>query len=300
MKGFMRKLEMTQGIDVPSNSKSGGLAMIWKEGKDIRFKSCSNSHIDVVVYDDKGLNPWRATGFYRHPNARKRNISWSLLETLKNQCDMPWVVFNDFNEIIHPDEKLGWAERDVDQMRGFRDCLSVCGLHDMGFVGSRFTWCNDRYGDQRTLVRLDCVVANEGWLARFSEVQVHHISMATSDHCLLALFLRKKVPPKRKVRKRFLFKAMWTRDDRCKEVIEGAWDPLGAEVDIQDRIRNCQGQLRRWNYEVYGNVNKVLKVKQDRLRQLEALNLLHETAEEIQGLKKEINETLRREEVMWN
>ena len=30
------------------------------------------------------------------------------------------------------------------------------------------------------------------------------------------------------------------------------------------------------------------------------MNLLHETAEEIQGLKKEINETFIREEVMWN
>lgn len=57
----MRKLELTQGIDVPSNGKSGELAMIWKEGTDIRFKSCSNSHINMVVYDEKGLNPCRAT-----------------------------------------------------------------------------------------------------------------------------------------------------------------------------------------------------------------------------------------------
>ena len=175
----------------------------------------------------------------------------------------------------------------------------MCGLNDLGFVGSRFTWCNGRFGDQRTLVRLDRVVANEGWLANFSEAQVHHVSMATSDHCLLALFLRKKVPPK-KVRKRFFFEAMWIRDERCKEVIEGAWDPLRADVDIQARIKNCQVQLRRWNHGVYGNVNKVLKLKQDRLRHLEDLNLLHETAEEIQGLKKEINEILIREEVMWN
>ena len=47
-------------------------------------------------------------------------------------------------------------------------------------------------------------------------------------------------------------------------------------------------------------MNKVLKLKQDWLRHLEALNLLHETAEEIQGLKKEINETLIRKEVMRN
>ena len=84
MKGFMRKLEMTQGINVPRDSKSGELAMIWKEGADIRFKSCSNLHIDMVVYDEKGRSPWRVIGFYGHPDARKRSISWSLLETLKN------------------------------------------------------------------------------------------------------------------------------------------------------------------------------------------------------------------------
>ena len=33
---------------------------------------------------------------------------------------------------------------------------------------------------------------------------------------------------------------------------------------------------------------------------MEALNLLHESAEEIQALKKEINETMIREEMMWN
>ena len=76
----------------------------------------------------------------------------------------------------------------------------------------------------------------------------------------LALFLRKKAPPK-KVRKKFFFEAMWTRDERCKEVIEGAWDPLQADVDIQERIKNCQGQLRSWNHWVYGNINKALKLK---------------------------------------
>nr|POE57175.1 uncharacterized protein CFP56_01831 [Quercus suber] len=278
--------EENMGVDQLGSKRPGPISTMEleqnTEGADIRFKSCSNSHIDVLVYDEKGQNPWRATGFYGHPDARKRNISWSLLETLKKQCDMPWVVFGDFNEIIHPDEKLGWADRDADQMRGFRDCLNVCGLHDLGFVGSRYTWCNGRIGDQRTLIRLDRVVANEGWLANFPEAQVHHISMAASDHCLLALFVRKKAPPK-KVRKRFFFEAMWIRDDRCKEVIEEAWDPLRVDVDIQERIKNCQGQLRRWNHGVYGNVNKVLKLKQDRLGHLEALNLLHETAEEIQG-----------------
>ena len=39
---------------VPSDGKSEGLAMIWKEGTDVRLKSCSNSHIDVVVHNGAG------------------------------------------------------------------------------------------------------------------------------------------------------------------------------------------------------------------------------------------------------
>lgn len=34
---------------------------------------------------------------------------------------MPWVVFGAFNEIVHPDEKLGGADRDAGQMEAFKD-----------------------------------------------------------------------------------------------------------------------------------------------------------------------------------
>ena len=67
-----------------------------------------------------------------------RYISWKLLESLKWQCDMPWVVFGDFNKIVKSDEKLGWLERDARQMEMFRECLSECGLIDFGFCGAAF------------------------------------------------------------------------------------------------------------------------------------------------------------------
>ena len=44
------------------------------------------------------------------------------------------VGFGDFNEIMHLDEKIGWKERDVDQMKEFKESLSGCGLFDLGFV----------------------------------------------------------------------------------------------------------------------------------------------------------------------
>ena len=69
---------------MPSDGRSGGLAMIWCEGVDVRFMSCSHSHIDVVVHGERGASSWRPTGFYGHPNTSKRHTSWELLETLKN------------------------------------------------------------------------------------------------------------------------------------------------------------------------------------------------------------------------
>ena len=50
----------------------------------------------------------------------------------------------------------------------------------------------------------------------------------------------------------------------------------------------------------FGNVNTRLKRLKERLQFIEGQNLLHDIANEIQALKKEINETLVKEEVMWN
>lgn len=83
IKGIQTKLKYTQGIAVPSDRQSGDLAMIWKEGTDVIFKSFSNSHIDVIVCEDLTSSPWRVTGFYGQPETEKRVILWQLLEALK-------------------------------------------------------------------------------------------------------------------------------------------------------------------------------------------------------------------------
>ena len=91
---------------VPSDGRSGGLALIWREGTEVYFKSCSHFHIDVVVQDGSTQNLWRATSFYGHLDASKRQSSRQLFKALKNQCTMLWVVFGDFNEITHQNESL--------------------------------------------------------------------------------------------------------------------------------------------------------------------------------------------------
>ena len=187
MKGIRNKLEYTQGITVPSDGKCGGLTMMWKKGSDIRLRSCSNSYIDVEVHSSLAPIPWRATGFYGHPDIGKCFISWQLLEFLKNQYTMSWIVFGDFNEITQSDEKIGWLDKDAKQMAEFRDCLNRCELFDLGFIGQKFTWCNGWDGEQRTKIRLDRMVTNEDWLRLFPKARVSHVAISIYDHCQLML-----------------------------------------------------------------------------------------------------------------
>ena len=99
--------------------------------------------------------------------------------------------------------------------------MSFCDLTDLGFVGQRFTWCNERLEEQRTLVRLDRIVANEEWRRIFPEAMVHHVSMIASNHCLLMMSMKKRNLNKPR-KKRFFFEKMWTHDERCKEIVEMA------------------------------------------------------------------------------
>ena len=103
---------------------------------------------------------------------------------------MPWVVFRDFNEILHPGEKIGGLDRDAKQMEDFRECFSRCELHDLGYFGQHYTWCNRHFRDQRTKLRLYRMVANEAWMRIFPQARVQHVLLSISDHYLLALSIK--------------------------------------------------------------------------------------------------------------
>lgn len=151
-------------------------------------------------------------------------------------------------------------------MKKFRKALNRCGLSDFGFIRPRFTWCNGRLGDQRTLLHLDRMLANDEWIEMFPKAKVHHVSMSASNHYFLAMLLKKKQHGNRG-KKLFSFEAMWTREEECKEIIELAWDPYMKDSfqPIQERLERCQQNLQCWNQNGFGNVYNSLKQKQTHL-----------------------------------
>jgi hypothetical protein len=60
-------------------------------------------------------------------------------------------------------ERFSFRQRSGRQMEEFKDTLSICDLHDLGFCGLPYTSDNGRAGGANVWVRLDRVVADPAW-----------------------------------------------------------------------------------------------------------------------------------------
>ena len=74
--------------------------MFWRREVDLEIKSFLRHHIDVVVTEEGTGFKWRIIGFYGHPETHRRKESWNFLNTLNSQFQLPWMCFEDFNEIL--------------------------------------------------------------------------------------------------------------------------------------------------------------------------------------------------------
>jgi exonuclease III len=125
---LMRKAKFDKLLFHESNGRSGGLILMWKKEIKIVCKRIEKNFIDVIVKDSQD---WRLTGFYGEPNWNNKDKSWEYIRELHANCNMPWLLLGDFNEILFSWEKEGGAPRSLRCMKRFQDCLSDCGLEDL-------------------------------------------------------------------------------------------------------------------------------------------------------------------------
>jgi endonuclease/exonuclease/phosphatase family metal-dependent hydrolase len=96
---------------------------------------------------------------------------------MKRVTSMPWVVMEDFNEILYSFEKEGGKIRPNKFLLAFQDALIDSGLSDPGYTGDKFTW--HRGGIRE---RLDRAVACDGWRSKFPDATVENLDYSRSDH----------------------------------------------------------------------------------------------------------------------
>ncbi|KAK4381556.1 hypothetical protein Sango_2957100 [Sesamum angolense] len=100
--------------------------LIWLHNPTLVFLSeIKFKRLKAVVSKADGIEGWRFTRVYSHPEATRRKETWQLLRSLHQHSLRPWLCVGDVNEILSQDEKRG-APRPHKKIEDFRDCLVAC------------------------------------------------------------------------------------------------------------------------------------------------------------------------------
>jgi hypothetical protein len=271
------RLGFKNGVAADCDGRSGGLALWWRDGVEVTVRPWCQYYIDAVItFEGK---TWRFTGIYGEPRTDMRHKTWEILRFLRAQDNLPWLCAGDFNEIVSRNEQHGGNPRNESQMLAFRECLTDCGLNDLGYKGHPFTWNNRRAGEENIQVRLDRGTATARFLELFSLTHVEHIPTEESYHAALVIKLADgaEIAQNRSPRG-FVYEEMWLKHAGYEDMIKAAWEKSdGAAPGIGglcSRLTEMSADMERWSFESFGSVRAEIKSLRSKLDSARAAELV--------------------------
>lgn len=96
-------------------------------------------HIDVLVEEMVDVHV-RVTFVYGEAQVPERYETWDTLKGITETQDRPWAVIGDFNEVLNLNEHDGVGSRSQARIDGFREAVDICGLSDIGYNGTSWTF----------------------------------------------------------------------------------------------------------------------------------------------------------------
>ncbi|XP_028552566.1 uncharacterized protein LOC114580146 [Dendrobium catenatum] len=128
-------------------------------------------------------------------------------------------------------------------------------LHENGFIGLRYTWCNNKSGGARILERLDKCFINSIALNYFSQLTVRHLARIASDHSPLVLnFCNSRNFHKRRI----IFEDVWASYPASFAVVKREWSKKFSGNSAQILNAKCKRTLKSllfWSKAKLKNLN---------------------------------------------
>ncbi|XP_070040957.1 uncharacterized protein [Nicotiana tomentosiformis] len=150
----------------------------------------------------------------------ERRELWSSLEDIHTHINGPWCIGGDFNVILDLDKNKGDNPYRMHISFEFSNCMDNCEMVDLGFVGPRFTWCNNWRARKRIWKRLDRVFVNDLWAQLFQINMVKYLARTGSDHRPLLIKCQKE--PQAGI-KYFKFLDLWAEQPSFMNLVEEIW-----------------------------------------------------------------------------
>ena len=98
--------------------------------------------------------------------------------------------------------------------------------------------------------------------------------MATvSDHLPLLVTVSEQQQHNRRCARQFRFENMWLEDDGCRRVVEECWSKriIQSPLDFAKAIEICGMSLIKWNNQVYGNLQRKIREKEQEIEHRQSM-----------------------------
>ncbi|XP_035546735.1 uncharacterized protein LOC118348703 [Juglans regia] len=239
MEAVRRLLQMDGCFTVDCMGLSGGIALLWRDEWCVNIINYTKWHVSALIQEKENGPTWQFTGFYGHPDTGKRGSSWQLLKMLKPTTSIAWLCAGDFNEILH---------RVI-----------------------RFTWSNNRNGNEFTKEKIDRVFGNNEWIDLFRHGVYNVLPAISSDHSPLSVSLHNTSNGRKKRRWCFRYEMAWEVKEECLKVVGEAWQNAGI-TDCQAKSLRTQLDLGQKGLMTW---RQTLKQQEDQIVKNGILNIGH-------------------------
>ncbi|KAM1299330.1 hypothetical protein ACFX2F_026033 [Malus domestica] len=222
------------------------------------------------------------------------------MRQLAASCSLPWLIRGGFNELLGIHEKEWGPIRLMNQIMAFRNAVYDCHLHDLGFLGTPYTWITTRAGGIKE--RLDRMMATDGWKDLFSTAKVTHLDPSKSDHVPILLELDGPHNCVRRRSKMFRFENFWADHEECEGIIRDAWNKPGTVVlmfQIVNKIKATRVALLKWKQSVFKGRQEEIKELRQKLGFILAQPLTNDALVEQHQLMQRLDQLLGQEEKYW-
>ncbi|XP_039130843.1 uncharacterized protein LOC120267217 [Dioscorea cayenensis subsp. rotundata] len=201
--------------------------------------------LNLVVSSAEGS--WILSVIYNSQVISYHRLLWRTLAGVNN-IHLPWLLAGDFNAVLSVHDFKGGTSNSYDyKSRLFSNFVNSANLLDLGFVGSRFTWCNNQVGLSCRWARLDRFLANHDWIASFSSLENLHLPRSCSDHCPLLLTACTHTPSKSSI---FQFDNIWFEYSSCHNIISNAFQVISSSSHMHSLhhcLHRAKNDLIKWH-----------------------------------------------------
>ncbi|XP_072067035.1 uncharacterized protein [Arachis hypogaea] len=296
--GQCHKLGFTNVSCVEPQGLAGGLVLAWREGVDIAVVKSVEFFIYFRWTNRRLQRECGVIAVHLHSEEGLRNQQYGTILNQLEGMEDPYMVIGDFNDIMAHDEKDGGRMKLVASIENFNNFINAAGLIDLGYEGSKFTWCNKQFGGNLIRERLDRCLVSMNLLELYSGAAIFHLNDQGSDHRPL---LFESEVEQRRFKRRFRFQERWCDNEVVGQIVKDTWKESieGSPMfRLYTKLKIVRHRLVEWQQQPGSNSLRQIqqlkqKIEEEKSKAQQADNFC------IKVLEEELTEAYLSEERYW-